>query len=73
VQHDVGVEQVLLDLENQILLSESGRATDLEPVSHLLKLSDRFSLQLRDVHVVLLEVKSRLAGAGGGMLRAISG
>jgi hypothetical protein len=54
MQHDVGVEEVLLDPENQILLPESGRAVDLEPVGHLLKLGDRFSLQLGDVHALLL-------------------
>src|SRR2546423_1087353 len=44
VQHDVGVEKILLDLENQILFSETCGAVDLETVGHLLKLSDGFSL-----------------------------
>jgi hypothetical protein len=40
VQHDVGVEEILFDLENQILFSETSRAVDLETVGHLLKLSN---------------------------------
>jgi hypothetical protein len=50
VKHDVGLEQVLLDLENEILLTESGGAVDLETFGHLLELGDGFSLQLCDVH-----------------------
>jgi hypothetical protein len=44
MQHDVGIEKILLDLENEILLTETGRAVDLEAVSHLLKLGHGLSL-----------------------------
>ena len=44
MQHDVGVEKVLLDLEDEVLLSQAGRAVDLEAVRHLLQLRNGFSL-----------------------------
>src|SRR5439155_26637565 len=33
-QHDVLIEQLLLDTENEILLAESRRVLDLEPLGH---------------------------------------
>ena len=44
VEHDVGLEKILLDLEDEILLPETRRAVDLEAVGHLLKLGHGFSL-----------------------------
>ncbi len=44
VQHDVGIEQILLDLEDEILLPETRGAVNLEPVGHLLELGHGFSL-----------------------------
>ncbi len=44
MEHDVGLEKILLDLEDEILLTETRRPVNLESVGHLLKLGHGFSL-----------------------------
>jgi hypothetical protein len=51
MQRDIRVEQVLLDAEDELGFADDGGTGNLEAVSHILKLVNRFSLELGDVHL----------------------
>src|SRR5690349_782409 len=66
-EHDILIEQFLLDAEYEILLAQSGRVLDGKSFSHLVELGDWLSLQLGDVHGRRGEtLRARLAGWRGG-------
>ena len=58
-QHDVAVQEVLLDAEYQVLFPEPAVVRDVELLRHLVQLGDGFALQLRDVHEITPKRMSR--------------
>src|SRR5690606_26863088 len=49
-EHDVAIEEVLFDSEDEVLLTEAGVVGDVQLLGHLVQLSNRLALQFRDVH-----------------------
>jgi hypothetical protein len=63
-QHHVGIEQILLDPEDQILFAEAGEVGEVQLLGQILQLADALALQFGDVHGRSLSVR-RAPGRGG--------
>ncbi len=49
-EHRVGIEEGLLDLEDEILLAEAGVVGDVQLIGHLMQVRDGLAFKLGDVH-----------------------